>query len=145
MTFKHSISFVTDLTANFCCYQFRIMPDIKSKLLLEAIWNCCAVQFQAEQMPCPQTGRWFRPTALHRSWLGTCCIVPMSYIYLPKQSRRAAPRAWQLILPPKFLITSWNSLWRDCQMTGKASNLDSNLDSAAWLPWPMTCTGFIAP
>ena len=32
MAFKHSISFVTELTANFGCYQFRMMPDIVSKL-----------------------------------------------------------------------------------------------------------------
>ena len=42
-----------------------------------------------------------------------------------KQSRRAAPRAWQLILPSKPLIAFWNSLWRDCQMTGRGSKLDS--------------------
>ena len=47
-----------------------------------------------------------------------------------EQSRRAAPRAWQLILPSNPLITFWNSLWRDCQMTGRSSNLDSNLNSA---------------
>ena len=28
-------------------------------------------------------------------------------------------------------ITFWNSLRRDCQMTGRGSNLDSNLNSAA--------------
>ena len=44
-----------------------------------------------------------------------------------KQSRRAAPRAWPLILPSKPSITFWNSLWRDCQMTGRGLNLDSNL------------------
>ena len=52
--------------------------------------------------------------------------------YQPKQCRRAAPRAWQLILPSKPLIAFWNSLWRDCQMTGRGSILDSNLKSAAW-------------
>ena len=58
-----------------------------------------------------------------------------------KQSRRAAPRAWPLILPSKPSITFWNSLRRDCQMTGRGSNLDSNLNSAAW---PTSCKGFIA-
>ena len=55
-----------------------------------------------------------------------------------EQSRRAAPRAWQLILPSNPLITFWNSLWRDCQMTGRSSNLDSNLNSATW---PTSCKG----
>ena len=58
-----------------------------------------------------------------------------------KQSWRVAPRAWPLILPSKPSIAFWNSLWRDCQMTGRGSNLDSNLNSAAW---PMSCQGFIA-
>ena len=47
-----------------------------------------------------------------------------------KQSQRAAPRAWPLILPSEPSITFWNSLRRDYQMTGRGSNLDSNLDSA---------------
>ena len=51
--------------------------------------------------------------------------------YPRKQSLRAAPRAWPLILPSKPSITFWNSLRRDCQMTGRGSNLDSNLNSAA--------------
>ena len=58
-----------------------------------------------------------------------------------KQSRRAAPRAWPLILPSKPSITFWNSLRRDCQMTGRGLNLDSNLNCAAW---PTSCKGFIA-
>ena len=35
--FKHRISFAPDLAANFGCDQFRIMPDIVSKLLRAAI------------------------------------------------------------------------------------------------------------
>ena len=34
-----------------------------------------------------------------------------------------------------------NSLWRDCQMTGRGSNLDWNLNSATW---PICCKGFIS-
>ena len=60
---------------------------------------------------------------------------------LPKQSRRAAPRVWLLILPSKPSITFWNSLQRDCQMTGRGSKLDSNLNSATW---PTSCKSFIA-
>ena len=56
-----------------------------------------------------------------------------------KQSRRAAPRAWQLILPSKPSITVWNNVQRDCQMTGWGSNLDSNLNSAAQ---PTSCKEF---
>ena len=38
MSFKHRISFATDLTANCGCYRFRIMPDIGvSKLLPSAV------------------------------------------------------------------------------------------------------------
>ena len=58
-----------------------------------------------------------------------------------KQSRRAAPRAWPLILPSKPSITFWNSLRRDCQMTCRGSNLNSNLNSAAW---PTSCKDFIS-
>ena len=58
-----------------------------------------------------------------------------------KQSQRAVQRAWQLILPSKPSIAFWNSLWKDCQMTCRGSNLDSNLNSAAW---PTSCKGFIA-
>ena len=57
MTFKYSISFATDLAANFGCYRFRIMPDIVSKLLRAAIWSRCAVRFESEQTPFPRTGR----------------------------------------------------------------------------------------
>ena len=37
MACKHRISFATNLAANFGCDQFRIMPDIVSKLLRAAI------------------------------------------------------------------------------------------------------------
>ena len=73
--------------------------------------------------------------------LGQLCVCA-SPSYQRKQSRRADPRAWQLIS-----ITFWNSLaepsesLRDCQRTCRGSNLDSNLNSAAW---PTSCKGFIA-
>ena len=78
MAFKHHISFTTDLAANCDCDWFRITPDIVSKLLHAGIWSCCTVQFESEQTPFSQTGRWFRPAALYRFLLGTCCFVPMS-------------------------------------------------------------------
>ena len=56
MAFKHCISFVTDLAANFGCDRIRIMPDIVSKLLRTTIWSSCAVQFEPEQTPFPRTG-----------------------------------------------------------------------------------------
>ena len=37
MAFKHSISFASNLAANFGCDCFRITPDIVSKLLCAAI------------------------------------------------------------------------------------------------------------
>ena len=61
--------------------------------------------------------------------------------YRSKQSQRAAPRALPSILPSKPSIAFWNSLQRDCQMTGRGLNLDSNLNCAAW---PTSCKGFIA-
>ena len=39
MAFKHSFSFAADLAANFGCHQFRIKPEIISKLLHIAIWS----------------------------------------------------------------------------------------------------------
>ena len=233
MAFKHHISFVTYLAANFGCNQLRITPDVISKLLRAAIWTHCVVQFESEQTPFPQTGCWFkfRPAALHRIRFGTYRFVSMSYFYSEtnkwwkdwanrwaqpclattsnsieisfhikkkwlvaarnlismktllilelsqyrksgsmfpqaswlgpaataadlgtpcvcarpsdprKQSQRAAPRAWPLILPSKPSMTFWNSLWRDCQMTCRGSNLDSNLNCAAW---STSCKGFIS-
>ena len=235
MAFKHSISFATDLTANFGCYRFRI-----------TIFNHACRGFQAfvchhlkslrcsirsEQTPFPRIGRRFRPAVLHRSehavlflchiftqnqtndsskdlakrcalpWSATtsgqfhrkfhftwkkwlvaarnlqsikpCWLLNWASIarvvarFLQasrsrpaataadsetpcvcarpsdprKQSRRAAPRAWPLILPSKPSITFWNSLRRDCQMTCRGSNLDPNLNSAAW---PTSCKDLIA-
>ena len=48
----------------------------------------------------------------------------------PKQCLRVALSAWLLIWPSKPLITFWNLLWRNCHMTCRGSNLDSNLKSA---------------
>ena len=81
MAFKHHISFATYLAANFGCNQFRITPDIVSKLLRAAIWSCCAVRFESEQTPFPRAGRRLRSAALHRIRFGTCGFVPMSYFY----------------------------------------------------------------
>ena len=76
--FQHSISFATNLTANFGCYRFRItlmIPDVISKLLRTAIWSRCAVQFESEQTPFSRTGHWLRSAALYRIVLGTCGFV----------------------------------------------------------------------
>ena len=96
MTFKHCISFATNLASNFDCNWFRIKPDIVSKLLCAAIWSCCAAQFKSEfkseQTPFPQTGHWFRSAlllctgfGLHRIWFWTWGCVPMSYFLLRDQ------------------------------------------------------------
>ena len=234
MTFKHCISFATDLAANFRCNRFRITPDIVSKLLRAAIWSGCAAcadQFESEDTPFlgqvvdldlllstgfdsehavlflfhiftqkPTTDRrieqsdgsgFGRQQLLADSieifishekkklvaarnlprikpcwllnWVSIARVVacfPQASLSRPaataadsetpcvcarpsdprKQSRRAAPRAWPLILPSKPLIIFkfWNSLRRDCQMTGRGSNLDSNLNCAAW---PTSCKG----
>ena len=82
MAFKHSISFATDLAANFGCYRFRITPDIVSKLLRATIWSHCAILFESEQTLVPMTGSQFRSAALHRIQFGTWGFVPMSIFLL---------------------------------------------------------------
>ena len=48
----------------------------------------------------------------------------------PAQAEQeSCPKAWPLILPSKPPITFWKSLRRDCQMTGRGSNLDSKEES----------------
>ena len=229
-----SISFATDWAANFGCDWFRITPDIVSKLVSAVIWSRCAIQFEFEQTPFLRTGRRLRPAALHRIRFGTCgfdvifllrdlwlierlseamgaalvgntfspipskisfhvkkkwlvparnlqsiktllTVKPSRYrktrqewyhVFLkracrgqqrlpptrkrpvyarpsdrPKQSWRAAPRAWPLILPSKSSITFWNRHRRDCQMTCRGSNLDANLNSGS-ATWPTSCKGF---
>ena len=69
---------------------------------------------------------------------------PVFVLARPTRASRAWERPQELgcwFCPSTPLITFWNSLWRDCQMTGKGSNLDSNLNSAAW---STSCNGFIA-
>ena len=83
-SYIHCISFATDLAANFDCYRFGILPDIVSKLLRNATWRNCAVQFESEQTLFFCTGCQFRSAALqclHRILFGTCCFVPMLYFY----------------------------------------------------------------
>ena len=46
----------------------RITPDIVSKLLHATISSHCAVLFESEQTPFPQTGRWF-------TRIQTCCFA----------------------------------------------------------------------
>ena len=43
--------------------------------------------------------------------------------------------------PLNLRLSSGTAFGSDCQMTGRGSNLDSNLNSAAW---PTSCKGFIA-
>ena len=81
MASKHCILLVTVLAANFGCKQFRIMPEIVSKLLHTAIWSCCAVQLESEQMPLMLTGSQFGSAALHRIQFATYWFVPMPYFY----------------------------------------------------------------
>ena len=78
--------------------------------------------------------------------LSDCCRLGNA-LYLcspvrPAQAKQeSGPKSLAVDLPSKPSITSWNSLQRDRQMTGRGSNLDSNLNSAAW---PTSCKGFIA-
>ena len=73
-----------------------------------------------------------RPAATAADSETPCVCARPSDPHWHKQNRRAAPRAWLLTLPSKPSINFWNSLRRDCQMTGRGSNMDSNLNSAAW-------------
>ena len=77
--FKRSISFATDLAANFGCNQFRTMPEIVSTFLRTTICSRCAVSLKSEQKSFSWTGRRFRSAALHRPRFGTCKSVPMPY------------------------------------------------------------------
>ena len=47
------------------------MPDIVSKLLCAAIWSCCAVWFESEQMTFSKTGCRLRSGALQMIQFGT--------------------------------------------------------------------------
>ena len=51
MTFKHCLSFALNSASNFGCYQFRIMPEIASKLLHthhHQKWLCCFIGILAD-------------------------------------------------------------------------------------------------
>ena len=122
MAFKYCISFATNLghhlAANFWCYWFRIRPDsdIVPKLLCAAIWSCCAVQFESEQNPFPQTSHWLESTALHRMQLGTCCFVPVSYFYSETNEIE-----WMIERSLDW-VKQWALLWSAttaCQFHGK--------------------------
>ena len=63
-----------------------------------------------------------------------CLYSPVRPEQAVQESSPPASRAWPLILPSKeskLSITFWNSVRRDCQMTGRDSNLGPNLSSAA--------------
>ena len=75
------IPFATNLAANFGCDQFRIIPDILSKLFRAAMSSRCAVQFESEQTPFRRTSHRLRSAALHRIQFETCSFVPVSYFY----------------------------------------------------------------
>ena len=74
MALKHSISFATNLAANFGCYRFRITPDIVSKLLraARAIWSRCAVRFRI----------WADALSSDSSSIQTCCFAQESNLGL---------------------------------------------------------------
>ena len=72
MAFKHHISFATDLTANFGCSQFRITPDIVSKLLHAAIWSRILVDVLLDLN---LSRRPFLGQVVNfRIQIGTCCL-----------------------------------------------------------------------
>ena len=81
MAFKHYISSVTDLAANFSCDHFRIMPEIIFKLLLAALWSGCAVDWNLNT--CPFLGQVVNLDLLlvHRIWSTTCWFVAMPCFY----------------------------------------------------------------
>ena len=103
ITFKHHISFASDLAANFGCKWFRIIEDTVSvRLLRAAIWSSCALWLESKQTPFPRAGRWFRSAALHRFQFSTCCFIPMSYVY----SETGETNEWS-----KDWTKQWALLW----------------------------------
>ena len=69
VTTHSTVSFASDLVANFGCYRLRIMTDIISKLLRAAIWSRCAVLFESEQTLFSRTG------PMLRSSINFCCFA----------------------------------------------------------------------
>ena len=120
--------------------------SIEHFISLEKESACCCLKIETVLQ-----GWWhvFLKRAWPRSWKWACRGQQQLlqtrkhpvFVLSGKQCQRAAPRAWQLSLPPKPSITFWISLPRDCQMTDRGSNLDSIMNSAAW---PTSCKGLIA-
>ena len=95
-----SISFATNFAANFGCDQFRIMPDIVSKLLRPSI------QIWADALP--RTGCHLSSAAVHKIPFRTCGFVPMLYFYLETPCRWSTCRvtwdsSWTAVQPWKFV------------------------------------------
>ena len=120
IAFKPCFSSATDLAANFGWDQFRIMPEIVSKLLCTAIASDCALcrslWMESEKTPFCRTGLQFRTGASHRLWLWTCGFVSMSYFY-PESNEWSKDRAKQ-----------WAPLWSatsSCEIHWKAISDES--------------------
>ena len=128
---------------NFISHEKQIdslLPEILQKIY-KALKSCWILNWVsiARVVACFPQESLSRPAATAADSEKPCVCARLSY--LRKQSQRAAPRAWPLILSSNSSITFRNSLGRDCQMTGRDSNLDSNLNSATW---PTSCKGFMA-
>ena len=101
------------------------------------LWQWVSIARVATRFP---QARLSRP-ALNAADSETLCVCACPSDQ-PKLCLTAAPSARPLILQSKPSTIFWNSLRRECQMTGMDSNLDSNLYSAAWTTslkvlWPL--------
>ena len=70
------------------------------------------------------------PVAAHsdcRQLGNALCLC--SPIQPAQAEQKGCPKSLAFDLPSKPSITFWNSLQRGCQMTGRGSNMDSNLNS----------------
>ena len=110
------------------------------KMWLVAAWNLQSIKtlLALDSSQYRKSGSMFSSTEPVAASSDCCWLSGFA-----QASQRAAPKAWLLILNSKPSIIFWNSLrlLRDCQMTGRGSNLDSNLNCASW---PTGCKGFIA-
>ena len=57
--------------------------------------------------------------------------MPRLLLTRPRPPHQAVPDSCPKSLQSNPSPVLWNSLWRDCQMTGRGLNLDSDLNSAA--------------
>ena len=112
--FHQNFHFTWKNKVSFSCLKFTTWQSIKILLTLELSQYCKSGRMFSSSEPVAASSYCSRVCTDFET---PCVCARLSNP--PKQSRRAAPRAWPLILPSKPSITFLNSLRRDCQMTGR--------------------------